>query len=170
MDSLIYIGSFVKEHQALYEKLMACILWDERMMSRKTASFGKAYNYSQIHYESRPFLEDLTPILSLIHSTIGFHPNNCLINYYPDGASRMGWHSDQIDILVPNTGIAILSLGAERILKFRNISNPNITQDYALASGSLIYMSQDIQNEWQHAIPKASTQNSRLSLTFRELQ
>jgi hypothetical protein len=36
----------------------------------------------------------------------------------------MGYHSDQTDILVANTGIAIVSLGEMRVLKFRNIMNP----------------------------------------------
>ncbi|KXO75350.1 alpha-ketoglutarate-dependent dioxygenase AlkB [Acinetobacter venetianus] len=170
MNSLIYIQSFIKEHEALYQKLINCIVWDERMTSRKTASFGKAYNYSQIHYEPQPFLDDLIPLLDLIHSTIGFQPNNCLINYYPNGKSKMGWHSDQIDILVPDTGIAIISLGAERILKFRNILDQSITQDYLLASGSLAYMNQDTQKEWQHTIPKTNSSAGRLSLTFRALK
>lgn len=39
-----------------------------------------------------------------------------------DGTSSMGYHSDQTDNLEKNTGIAIISLGAERILRFRKIA------------------------------------------------
>ena len=79
----------------------------------------------------------------------------------------MGYHSDQTDILVPGTGIAIVSLGETRILRFRNIADSEQTVDYSLTAGSLIYMNQEIQQEWQHAIPKSDTEQGRMSLTFR---
>ena len=81
----------------------------------------------------------------------------------------MGYHSDQTDILAENTGIAIVSLGETRILRFRNIENPTLYLDYELVAGSLIYMTQEIQAMWQHAIPKSNTENGRISLTFREM-
>jgi len=69
------------------------------MVARKTASYGKAYNYSQIEYPFQPLLHALEQLTDGIEQTIGFLPNNCLINYYPDGKSKMGFHSDQVDIL-----------------------------------------------------------------------
>jgi alkylated DNA repair dioxygenase AlkB len=82
----------------------------------------------------------------------------------------MGFHSDQTDILEAGTGIAIVSLGATRSLQFRNIADPSKTDNYDLPSGSLIYMTQDVQSLWQHAIPKADTQIGRMSLTFRQIR
>lgn len=63
----------------------------------------------------------------------------------------------------------IISLGGERILKFRKIHAYEVTSEYLLASGSLIYMSQQIQEEWQHCIPKSNIEQARMSLTFRKL-
>ncbi|WP_121975326.1 alpha-ketoglutarate-dependent dioxygenase AlkB, partial [Acinetobacter stercoris] len=145
------------------------IKWDERMLARKTASYGKAYNYSQINYDETPFPDELTPLIHQLKNQLNFQPNNCLINYYENGKSRMGWHSDQIDILETDTGIAIISLGAERILKFRNIRDKNQTREYFLNSGSLIYMNQNVQKLWQHSIPKCDVENGRLSLSFRKI-
>jgi alkylated DNA repair dioxygenase AlkB len=140
------------------------------MTARKTASFGNAYNYSQINYPYQDFLPELEAINKKLKTIIGFEPNNCLINYYLDGKSKMGYHSDQTDILQTDTGIAIVSVGETRTLKFRNIVNPEKFLNYELTSGSLVYMTQDIQSVWQHSIPKSDTANGRISLTFRRMR
>lgn len=139
------------------------------MTARKTASFGKSYNYSQIEYPYQAFLPELEVINKKLKTVIGFEPNNCLINYYLDGKSKMGYHSDQTDILATGTGIAIVSVGETRTLKFRNIENPDLFINYELPSGSLVYMTQEIQALWQHSIPKSDTENGRISLTFRQI-
>jgi len=77
------------------------------------------------------------------------------MNYYMDGSSKMGFHSDQTDILEEGTGVGIISLGATRILRFRSIEDKSITKDFALPSGSFIYMTNEVQELWQHAIPKS---------------
>jgi len=145
-------------------------MWDESMATRKTVSFGKAYNYSQMVYPETSFLPELQALLPSLEKAIGFVPNNCLVNYYADGKSKMGYHSDQTDNLEKGTGVAIISLGTIRTLRFKNIADPKIMSDYDLRPGSLIYMTQQVQHEWQHAIPKADTNEGRISLTFREIK
>lgn len=169
MDGILHIEHFIKNAEGLFEFLITNVHWDERMAARKTASFGKAYNYSQIQYPCQTFPHELEEIIIKLESVIGFKPNNCLINYYLNGKSKMGYHSDQTDILEDNTGIAIVSVGEARTLKFRNIEHPTEILSYELASGSLIYMTQAIQKVWQHAIPKSDTENGRISLTFRSI-
>ncbi len=48
MEGILFIENFISEPIELFNKLQKEIKWDERMSARKTASFGKAYNYSQI--------------------------------------------------------------------------------------------------------------------------
>lgn len=163
ISGITYIESFLDDDERLFNFLKDNTSWDERMQARKTASFGVAYNYSQISYPYQEFPFVLSAICKSINIAIGFEPNNCLINYYLDGKSSMGYHSDQTDILFPNTGIAIVSLGEKRTLRFKKISNQKETFDFELPSGSLIYMTQEIQNIWQHSIPKSSTENGRMS-------
>ena len=170
MEGIVYVEDFWVDSDTLFHYLVENVDWDERMASRKTASFGKAYNYSQIEYPALPMPGLLVEICQKLKNAIGFEPNNCLINYYLDGKSKMGFHSDQTDILEDGTGVAIVSLGEKRILRFRNILHPETIQDYALPSGSLLYMDQAIQKEWQHAIPKTDTSNSRISLTLRRIR
>lgn len=169
MDGITYIENFIDHPAALFDYLSANVSWDERMSARKTASYGKAYNYSQMAYPYQDFLPELQTIIDQLKPVIGFEANNCLINYYADGSSKMGYHSDQTDILEPGTGIAIISVGATRTLRFRNINEPEIFRSYELTAGSLVYMSQEIQTQWQHAIPKSKTDQGRMSLTFRQM-
>lgn len=170
MNGITFIENFIDNSTELFDKLKSNVKWDERMSARKTASFGKAYNYSQISYPFQEFTPELNLIIELIDNTLNFKPNNCLINYYLDGKSKMGFHSDQTDILFENTGVGIVSIGETRTLRFRNIENREIIKDFELPSGSFIYMTNEIQDEWQHAIPKSDTENGRMSLTFRKIK
>ena len=169
MDGITYIDDFLVDPNTVFDYLKTHVEWDERMVIRKTASYGVAYNYSQIMYPYRPLLPVLDKICLDVQNKLGFKPNNCLINYYPDGNSKMGFHSDQTDILMRDTGVVIISLGAPRILRFRQIGNKDIVSDFELPSGSLIYMPQFIQHTWQHAILKSNTDKDRMSLTLRTI-
>ncbi|HLO49516.1 MAG TPA: alpha-ketoglutarate-dependent dioxygenase AlkB, partial [Kamptonema sp.] len=100
----------------------------------------------------------------------GFRPNNCLVNYYTDGNSTMGFHSDSIEELIDDTGILIISLGAERIITFQNKQDKSNEHSYLLKSGSLLFMSQKTQRYWKHGILKQSEALGRISLTFRLLK
>jgi len=169
MKGVRYIENFLVESQGLYNKLKQAIIWDERMRARKTASFGVAYNYSQIQYPTQDFPNYLLELISLIDKELGFEPNNCIINFYSNGDSKMGFHSDQTDILAVNTGVAIVSLGSTRTLRFRSVSEHTRIVDYPLASGSLLYMTQEVQLHWQHAIPREASADGRMSLNFRNI-
>ncbi len=170
MEGITFIDNILNNPQELFDSLKANVTWDERMHARKTASFGEAYNYSQISYPYQEFTSELKGIIDAIDKELHFAPNNCLINYYLDGKSKMGFHSDQTDILVEGTGVVIVSIGETRTLRFRNIENKEIIKDFDLPSGSLIYMTNAVQDEWQHAIPKSNTEKGRMSLTFRKMK
>ena len=88
------IDSFWGTPDELFEYLRDNVHWDERMKARKTASFGVSYDYSGITYSQTEIPEMLQPICESIEKEIGFRPNNILLNYYPDGSSSMGYHSE----------------------------------------------------------------------------
>jgi alkylated DNA repair dioxygenase AlkB len=92
-----------------------------------------------------------------------------LINYYADGRSKMGFHSDEIDNLEDGTEIIIISLGTERKLSFRAKADYTERRSYQLPPGSLMYMSQRTQEFWSHAIKRANVTDGRISLTFRRM-
>ncbi|WP_404939363.1 alpha-ketoglutarate-dependent dioxygenase AlkB [Pseudomonas sp. JDS08PS003] len=160
---------FIPAPDALFHHLKDSVLWDERMRARKTASFGAPYDYSQITYPAVPMPEALEQLCEPIEQRLGFRPNNCLLNFYPDGQSSMGFHSDANEQLVEGTGVVIVSLGHPRSMVFRH-KETGVTFDYSLASGSLLHMSDELQKHWLHAIPKAADAGERISLSFRLLK
>ncbi|MCE3605482.1 alpha-ketoglutarate-dependent dioxygenase AlkB [Massilia sp. P8910] len=162
--------AFIADPDALFGALMSTVTWDERMKARKTASFGASYDYAQIAYEEAPMPAQLDALCERLHHELGFRPNNCLLNYYPDGASSMGFHSDDTDALSDGTGVAIISLGSVRAIAYRNKLDAALRVDYPLPNGSLLYMSGQVQQEWVHAIPKDPHAGERISLTFRSIR
>jgi alkylated DNA repair dioxygenase AlkB len=153
----------------LYDQLCDRIEWDERISARKTACYGLAYNYSGLIYTDKPLHDLLLPICGQIKQTLGFEPNSCLLNYYGDGRSKMGFHSDEIDNLEADTKIIIISLGVARKLSFRSKANYEERRYYLLPHGSLLHMSQRTQEHWSHAIKRAAVTAGRISLTLRRI-
>lgn len=171
-DGIFLIENFDIGGNDLLTKLKSEVKWDTNIKSRKTASFGVPYNYSNINYEFYNFPSYISEIIDKIEIILNYRPNNCLINYYNESFSRMGYHSDQIEILEPNTGILILSLGSSRTMRFKN-KNENNLFDVIINSDSLLYMTQETQNKWLHSIlpeqgPKS--ENERISITFRKIK
>ena len=170
MDGITFIENVISNPEELFLKLKESVNWDDRMRARKTASYGAAYNYSQISYPFQEFLPELQELLGIIENHLGFRPNNCLINFYLDGKSTMGWHSDQTDILTDGTGVAIVSLGDTRSLRFREIKNKENKINFPLPAGSLIFMTNEVQEFWHHSVPKSPESKPRMSLTFRSIK
>ena len=154
---------------SLFMSLKETVLWNEQMKSRYTASFGNTYQYSDMHYDQLAMPQSIKQLAVRIAEVIGYTPNNCLLNYYLDGDSKMGFHSDDTSQLTEGTGVTIISLGEVRNMIFKNKKLTDITVSYELTNGSLIYMSEDVQKHWLHAIPKSKTQLGRISITFRKL-
>lgn len=50
INGITFYENFLTNPDTLLADLLATVQWDERMAARKTASFGVAYNYSQISY------------------------------------------------------------------------------------------------------------------------
>lgn len=161
--------NFVPNHEDLYRQLMESVEWDQRMKARKTASFGVSYDYSGIEYPQTEMHPELEPICKAIEKELGFYPNNCLLNYYPDGNSSMGYHSDSSEELAPDTGVAIISLGAERKISYRSKTDKEVKFEYPLKSGVLLFMPNQIQIDWMHSIPKQPEVGERISVTMRAI-
>jgi hypothetical protein len=162
--------AFLANHKSLFDELVTTIAWDERIRARKAASFGLPYNYSGIEWPAAPFPIVLLPIVEQLEQKLGYRSNNCLAHFYPDGNSTMGFHSDSTDELTPGTGIAVVSLGSERTITFRNQADKKILERYLLRSGSLLYMTPQMQRDWKHGILQDENGVGRISLTFRSMK
>ncbi|KRD10037.1 hypothetical protein ASE21_09955 [Flavobacterium sp. Root901] len=170
-EDLIFIEKIDSIDPLMFHEIANNTEWDDSMAARKTASYGKPYNYNNMTYAEKKFPAYISELAKIVEERIYFDPNNCLINYYYKSDSKMGFHSDQIDILYENTGIAIFSLGSNRIMKFKNKKDKSISFEVELQSQSLIYMTQNFQNDWLHAILSSSQENNeRISITFRKIK
>ena len=168
--ALLFVPDFLPDPAPLFAHLRLETAWDGAMAARKTASFGAPYNYSQMSYPACPLPDQLAALLPLLDARLGWTPNNCLVNFYPDGDSTMGFHFDATDQLASGTGVAIVSLGEERTLTFARRDDKAVRFEQPLPSGSLLFMDCAVQDEWLHAILKQSGAGGRMSLTFRRLK
>ncbi|MFZ6743995.1 alpha-ketoglutarate-dependent dioxygenase AlkB [Undibacterium sp. JH2W] len=160
---------FLSASDQLFKKIKNEVTWDERMRARKTASFGVAYDYSQILYAPTTMPDFLQTICQSVENELGFLPNNCLMNFYTDGNSSIGFHSDSIENLAEGSGVVIISLGSLHHIAYRSKKDKSQEFVYPLSPGSLLYMSNAIQEDWLHAIPKEAAVGERISLTFRKI-
>lgn len=167
--NLLLLENFVKQPDQLFRYLRDTVEWDERLRTRKTASFGVSYGYSGMTYPQTRMPDELSALCDKIKKQIGFRPNNCLMNFYLDGNSSMGYHSDSAQELAPDTGVVIISLGAVRHIYYKSKVDPSIIHKYKLSQGMLLHMGNDVQHQWLHAIPKESGIGERISLTFRHI-
>lgn len=166
--------SLVAAHDELMATLLREVDWDLRMRARKTASYGVPYNYSEMSYPAAP----MHPVIARVRDAVtealagaaDFRPNNCLVNLYETGRARMGYHFDATDELVPGTGVAIVSLGATRTLRFRLQTDREVERARPLPGGSLLYMSPAVQGIWKHGVPREPGAGPRISLTYRWLR
>ncbi len=130
---------------------------------------GLQYSYSGLAMTAMPWTPSLRYLRDQLQQTTGLHFNSCLLNYYRDGNDSMGAHADDEPELGPNPHIALLSLGAERILRFVH-KQRGFRIDLPLPSGSLLLMRGSTQHYWQHQIPKQRrVKSARISLTFRRI-
>jgi len=90
-----------------------------------------------------------------------------LANAYRNGADSMGWHADNEPELGQQPVIASISLGAERRFLIRP-GRKGRSSPIMLEHGSLLLMSGDSQDGYQHCVPKTSPKEGlRINLTYR---
>jgi alkylated DNA repair dioxygenase AlkB len=141
---------------------------------RLTAWYGyehKTYSYSGNKYDPLPWTKELLEIKDRVEPLSGTVFNSVLLNYYRDGNDSVAWHSDDEYELGFKLTIASVSFGQERRFDVRNKQDHKNKYSVVLENGSVLLMKGNLQQEWQHRIPK-STQPmmQRVNLTFRVIR
>ena len=130
---------------------------------------GLTYQYSGQTFETPGWDKPMFWLKQKIEFETGFRFNSALLNRYRDGKDKMGWHADDEPELGIDPAVAIVSLGEERDIQFRQGKKGPATS-LNLQSGSLLVMSPGMQRQFQHQIPsRKNVQGERFSLTFRYL-
>jgi alkylated DNA repair dioxygenase AlkB len=117
--------------------------------------------------------EDAVPVplldaRDIVAAACGVGFNSVGLNLYRDGHDSVAPHNDHIDEIRPGFPIALLSLGATRLMTIRSKDRPRRSYDVDLEPGSLLVMSYETQFRYDHGIPKtAAPVGNRISLAFR---
>lgn len=182
--NIYYQADFIAKDQSyfLFDQLQEEIEWEQYpitifgktyMQPRLIAWYGQegiAYSYSNTQLIAKVWTPTLLKIKEKVEATSGTTFNSVLLNLYRDGQDSMGWHSDDEKELGKRPIIASVSLGAVRKLQFRKKANKKEKMGIDLASGSLLLMKGDTQQQWQHQIAKTKKcLNPRINLTFRHI-
>ena len=199
---ITYNADFLDGHNRAeyFDLIWSDLPWEQRDGAPRRECwlnpYGLAYTYGTGDY-ARTYEAHAMPLwadnqaISLI-AGIMLHLNNdysasfdcCFINGYESGKQHLGWHADDSPEMDHDHPIAVVSLGAERDIMFRQAIQwdeplnrlaqvdgwyPPVKQ--LLGNGSLLLMNAGMQRNWQHRIPKSSVHDcgARLSLTFRKL-
>lgn len=172
IKGITFKKGFIENHSEIFVWLKENIIWDEKMKSRSTASFGKPYDYNQMVYEEKPIPNELMGIKDAVDKEVGYGSNNLLMNFYKTKDSSMGYHSDMTDILEEGTGIIIISFGDMRYLDFKSKNDKTDIKRFEINSGDFFYMNKEVQDFWLHSIPKMVDESGlgRISLTFRKIK
>ncbi len=169
----------VADASVVYRTLLNEIDWQEESVflygrslkvPRLVAWYGEpgaCYKYSGVTHQPLKWTVTLQRLRRQIERDTEQRFNCVLANYYRDGNDSMGWHGDNERELGPEPDIASLSLGAERIFKMRH-NRTRETLDLNLADGDLLLMGGELQQCWQHSLPKRRrVTEGRINLTFR---
>jgi alkylated DNA repair dioxygenase AlkB len=170
-----------KNSEELFAHLKVNLDWQSRMISL----FGKShliprlenwqsikgvdYRYSSQSYIGSGLPQEFQLLCKALLQQFSWEPNSVLSNFYRNGADTMGWHSDNEPELGLSPKLSILSLGAPRDLLFRRCDDKTEKIKAELTSGSLLFMTGDVQTHWQHSLPRRVNREERISCTFRKV-
>jgi len=130
------------------------------------------YTYSGVTNSPLLWTPALSELKNLLQQVVQHEFNSVLINLYRDGNDAMGWHSDDEPELGDQPVIASVSLGASRSFLFRhkNAEKGAPSTKLQLHHGSLLTMSGNTQQYWQHSVSRTKKPiTQRVNLTFRRV-
>lgn len=175
-----YYPNFIKEPDTVAQTLWDELAWQRRESTPRYEYYWNRYEVPYAYgsggfsrsYESQPSHPLIDDIRLKLAGMLGFEFDVCFLNGYKDQRDHLGYHADDSPEMDDNKPIAIISLGAEREIWFRDNNWETMVTDHTdqvlLQNGSLCLMLPGMQDTHQHRIPKAGrTVGKRISLTFR---
>jgi alkylated DNA repair dioxygenase AlkB len=133
------------------------------------------YDYGKIAGGSPPneiMCERLKEITQRVNEALGRNYNTILMNVYKDNKDAIGFHQDNENGWVKETGFATLAFGCERPFVIQEIATGE-RQKIIHKSGEIIEMPYPMNTYYTHSVPacsKAMASDWRISLTFREIE
>jgi alkylated DNA repair dioxygenase AlkB len=179
---LLIQNDFIKLTPSEYKQLVGLcpkkhskviVFGKEHEIPRYQRLYGEAvYKFSGVEAKNKPL--DHPVLVKILKAVKSFDPhperyNGMLVNWYPDGNSHIGPHSDSEDDLIKGAPIYSISFGATRTFRFHRIpkKGPKFL-DASLKDGMMVAMCGDTQKEFVHSIPvEKKVKEMRINITIR---
>ena len=143
----------------------------EYFMSNEKIDYTYGTGPGQRTYSSNP-VTHFVQCMFIELAKRGHEFNACFLNRYDTQKNQLGWHSDVFEGMDSSYEIAVVSLGAEREIWWRENNFKGVIPKenrQLLQNGSLFIMPKDFQLHYQHRIPRHDREcGMRISLTFRK--
>lgn len=153
-------------HERLFELLVERLAWkaSRRRMYERTVDVPRLT-------ATLDELDELPPILrAMAHAFADRYETrfpSVTAALYRDGSDSVAWHRDR-DLRDADEGlVVIVSLGQPRPFSIRPLGGGN-SRTFRLGWGDLLVMGGSMQRTWEHAVPKVSHAEPRMSLMFRQ--
>lgn len=172
-----YISKLVSNPDDAYERLMAELDWVHASETTPRKEYyvhaqGLPYTYGMGKfartYDSQPDHPVIADIREALFKELGVRFDVVFLNRYDTQHDHLGWHADDSPEMSDDHPIVTVSLGAERDIWFRPISDLKAVTKLRLEHGSACVMLAGVQDTHHHRIPKHDRPcGPRISLTFR---
>lgn len=157
---------FLHGHDRLYTHLQQTTCW--RAQSR--TMYDRQVDVPRLmarYPEDGPGHAVLYELSALLSAHFERDLSRISANWYRDGRDSVAPHSDRLGRLVPDTIVAILSVGAPRIFLLKPKAG-GTARRLALGWGDLLLMGGSCQLHFEHGVPKQREAAGRISVMFRE--
>ncbi len=163
----IYIKNFIIDPDNAYKEFFE-LNWLEATEARKeyfmSDPAGLVYTYGK-GFAARTYTREQ------LDKTYNTNYDLCFFNRYDEPKNALGWHADDSPEMNPDHPIAVVSIGAEREIWWKEKDFKGVLpaeNKQILHHGSLFIMPKGFQQLYFHRIPKCNHEcGTRISLTFR---
>lgn len=147
MNSIIYTPLFLENADELFNTILQQTSWTKINYFKRHIS----------HYQSN--IHELNIILLDIEKQFSRKVIGAFLNYYEDGNEYAPYHADKY-----GCDTCLISLGTTRVLRYKENTTQE-TIDYILNSGDLLFIPNEINNNYKHSLLKTTkVDKARISI------
>ena len=126
------------------------------------------YRYSNKDHLVGPWDALSVQLRDKLMAETGIKLNSALLNYYRNGDDYIAYHSDK-PTEAPGNMIVGVSFGGTRNFYFKSKETGEVIKS-VVRSGDCLVMYGNIQDKYQHSVPKQKGVAPRISVTLRRLK
>ena len=137
-------------------------------LPRWQQAYGRSYFFSGQSSIADPVPCLLQPYLTWARQCIDRRLNGMLLNWYDGEAGHyIGAHRDSTKDLLTDSPIVMISLGGQRVMRFRPIVKGDFI-DVEIANGDVLIMPYSTNKNFKHEVPRFKRHtDKRISITLR---